>query len=76
MVNSLSSFADNVAEGRQNSKYKSCRYCLGYTKVRYKLSKFMCLKCDKKHYNISKKIKSKYLQTCINFVMETLITFV
>ena len=56
MVNSLSSFADNVAEGLQNSKYKSCRYCLGYTKVRYKLSKFMCLKCDKKHYNISKKI--------------------
>ena len=57
MSSSLSSLADNFAEGLHNSKCMDCESCLKYNSIENIKIKdthliFKCLKCSKNHKNI------------------------
>ena len=47
MASPLSSLADNLAEGLQNSECKDCKSGFEHIKVKDKLLKFRCLKWNK-----------------------------
>ena len=52
MARSLSSLADNLAEGLHNSKCKDDQSCLEFVETKDKLLMLKCLKCNKSHKKI------------------------
>ena len=59
MASSLSSLADNFAEGLQNNKYKKSKSCLQYINAKDKLLIFNCSGCNKNYENNFKKDLTK-----------------
>ena len=57
MFSSLSSFVDNLAEGRHNPKCTDCKSYLEYISTKNELLTFNSLKCNRNH----KKNFNKYL---------------
>ena len=58
MLSSLSSLADNLAEGLHNSKSKDCKSYLEYIKSQDNLLILKCLDCNKKR-------KKCFNKTCV-----------
>ena len=65
MASSLSSPADNLAEGLHNSECKDCKSGFEYIKVKDKLLIFRCLKWDKNHCKkFNKDLVKTFANTC------------
>ena len=77
---SLSSLVGNLSEKLHSDKCKDCKSELDYRSVKYSQLILHCLEYNsiecKKNCNKDYHIELIYLQTHINFAMETLINFI